>query len=72
MSYLSCKLTRLLILLHKPSQDTTRKVYTFVPTQNWDKVWTDEELYDKYGLDDEEIAFIESMVRPLEVDLIDA
>ena len=35
-------------------------------------MWTDEELYDKYGLDDEEIAFIESMVRPLEVDLIDA
>ena len=35
-------------------------------------MWTDEELYDKYGLDYEEIAFIESMVRPLEVDLIDA
>jgi hypothetical protein len=33
LSYLSCRLTRLLILLHKPSQDTTRKVYTFVPTQ---------------------------------------
>jgi hypothetical protein len=32
LSYLSCRLTRLLILLHKPSQDTTRKVYTFVPT----------------------------------------
>ena len=30
LSYLSCRLTRLLILLHKPSQDTTRKVYTFV------------------------------------------
>ena len=35
LSYLSCRLTRLLILLHKPSQDTTRKVYTFVPTQEW-------------------------------------
>jgi hypothetical protein len=33
LSYLSCRLTRLLILLHKPSQDTTRKVYTFVPKQ---------------------------------------
>lgn len=28
-------LTRLLILLHKLSQDTTRKVYMFVPTQEW-------------------------------------
>ena len=40
LSYLSCRLTRLLILLHKPSQDTTRKVYTFVPTQDWTQKWT--------------------------------
>jgi len=45
LSYLSCRLTRLLILLHKPSQDTTRKVYTFVPTQEWTRKWTDEDLY---------------------------
>jgi len=44
LSYLTCRLTRLLILLHKPSQDTTRKVYTFVPTQDWTKRWTDEDL----------------------------
>lgn len=66
LSYLSCKLTRLLILLHKPSQDTTRKVYTFVPTQDWNKEWTDEELYKKYGLSEDEITFIDSMVRPLD------
>ena len=50
LSYLSCRLTRLLILLHKPSQDTSRKVYTFVPTQDWTKQWTDADLYAKYGL----------------------
>lgn len=69
LSYLSCRLTRFLILLHKPSQDTTRKVYTFVPTQKWDHIYTDQELYRKYGLTDAEIAFIESIVRPLEVNL---
>ena len=69
LSYLSCRLTRFLILLHKPSQDTTRKVYTFVPTQPWDHIYTDEELYEKYGLSEAEIAFIEQIVRPLEVDL---
>ena len=53
LSYLSCRLTRFLILLHKPSQHTTRKVYTFVPTQKWTKPWTDEDLYAKYGLTDE-------------------
>ena len=50
LSYLSCRLTRFLILLHKPSQHTTRKVYTFVPTQEWTRRWTDEDLYAKYGL----------------------
>lgn len=68
LSYLSCRLTRLLILLHKPSQDTTRKVYTFTPTQEWTRKWTDEELYKKYKLTAGEVAFIESMVRPMEAD----
>lgn len=67
MSYLSCRLTRLLILLHKPSQDTTRKVYTFVPTQEWTRRWTDEDLYKKYGITDDEIAFIETVVRPMDL-----
>ncbi len=65
LSYLYCRLTRLLILLHKPSQDTTRKVYTFVPTQTWDRTWTDEALYAKYGITENEIAFIEKVVRPM-------
>ncbi|MGV1904813.1 Eco57I restriction-modification methylase domain-containing protein [uncultured Agrobacterium sp.] len=66
LSYLACRLTRLLILLHKPSQDTTRKVYTFVPVQEWTKRWTDRELYQKYGLSVDEIAFIEKVVRPMD------
>ncbi len=68
LSYLSCRLTRLLILLHKPSQDTTRKVYTFVPTQKWTKRWTDKDLYAKYGLTASEIAFVEKVVRPMNLD----
>lgn len=68
LSYLSCQLTRLLILLHKPSQHTTRKVYAFVPTQEWTSRWTDERLYKKYGLSSDEIAFIEKLVRPMELD----
>jgi site-specific DNA-methyltransferase (adenine-specific) len=67
LSYLTCRLTRLLILLHKPSQDTTRKVYTFVPTQDWTKPWTDADLYAKYGLTEEEITFIEKIVRPMDL-----
>lgn len=68
LSYLTCRLTRLLVLLHKPSQDTTRKVYTFVPTQDWTKTWTDKALYQRYGLTDDEIAFIEKVVRSMDLD----
>jgi site-specific DNA-methyltransferase (adenine-specific) len=67
LSYLSCRLTRLLILLHKPSQDTTRKVYTFVPTQEWTRRWTDEDLYAKYGISASEIGFIEKVIRPMDL-----
>ena len=66
-SYLSCRLTRFLILLHKPSQDTTRRVYTFVPTQEWNTQWTDKDLYAKYSLSMSEIAFIEKIVRPMDL-----
>jgi site-specific DNA-methyltransferase (adenine-specific) len=67
LSYLFCRLTRLLILLHKPSQHVTRKVYTFVPAQDWTRQWTDEELYAKYRLSASEIAFIEKIVRPMDL-----
>ena len=67
LSYLTCRLTRLLILLHKPSQDTTRKVYTFVPKQDWSRPWTDADLYAKYGITQAEIDFIEKVVRPMDV-----
>lgn len=67
LSYMSCRFTRFLILLHKPSQNTTRHVYTFVPTQDWTKTWTDEELYAKYGITEEEIAFIGKVVRPMDL-----
>lgn len=66
LSYLSCRLTRFLILLHKPSQDTTRRVYTFVPVQEWTRQWTDADLYEKYSLTADEIAFLEKLVRPME------
>jgi hypothetical protein len=67
LSYLTCQLTRLLILLHKPSQDTTRKVYTFVPIQSWDRKWSDADLYAKYGISESEIEFIQKIVRPMDL-----
>jgi len=48
------------------SQESRKKVYSFVPVQNFGEPWSDEKLYKKYRLTKGEIAFIESMVRPLD------
>ena len=64
--YLHSKFLRFLVSLKKPTQDAVSKVYQFVPMQNFNEPWTDEKLYKKYGLTQEEIDFIESMIRPME------
>jgi site-specific DNA-methyltransferase (adenine-specific) len=66
ISYIKTKFFRFLVLQRKNTQHATSKVYAFVPLQDFSKPWTDEELYKKYGLTDEEIQFIESMIRPME------
>jgi site-specific DNA-methyltransferase (adenine-specific) len=68
MNYLATKFLRFLVLLNKPTQHATSKVYSFVPDQDYNVQWTDEKLYKKYGLTNEEIEFIDSMVRPMELD----
>jgi len=67
-SYLATRFLRFLVLLRKNTQHATSKVYQFVPTQDFAQEWSDEKLYKKYGITDDEITFIESMVRPMELD----
>ena len=66
ISYINTKFFRFMVLLKKNTQHASSKVYSFVPLQDFSKPWTDAELYAKYGLDDKEIAFIESMIRPID------
>lgn len=66
ISYIKTRFFRFMVLLRKNSQDAMRGVYQFVPLQDFSHPWTDEMLYEKYGLDKDEIAFIESMIRPME------
>jgi site-specific DNA-methyltransferase (adenine-specific) len=65
-SYVKTKFFRFLVLLKKNTQNAARGVYSFVPLQDFSHPWTDEMLYKKYGLTPDEIAFIESMIRPME------
>ena len=46
--------------------DTQYPIICFVQVQDFNEEWTDEKLYKKYGLTEKEIAFIESMIRPME------
>ena len=66
ISYINTKFFRFMVLLKKNTQHASSKVYSFVPIQDFSKSWTDEELYAKYDLDEKEIDFIESMIRPME------
>ena len=66
ISYIKTRFFRFMVLLKKNSQDAMREVYSFVPLQDFSKPWTDEELYKKYNLSEDEIAFIESMIRPMD------
>ncbi len=64
--YLKTKFSRYMHKIAKSSQDATSKTFQFVPLQDFSKPWTDAELYAKYGLTEDEIAFIESMIKPME------
>ena len=65
-TYMQTKLFRSLVAINKVSQNASYKVYKFVPLQDFSKPWTDEELYAKYNLSQEEINFIETMIKPME------
>ena len=65
-SYASTETFRFLLLQALTSIHITKESFIFVPLQDFSHPWTDEMLYKKYGLTEEEIAFIESMIRPME------
>lgn len=66
MSYLKTKFFRCLVGIRKQTQHATKQVYHYVPMQDFSKPWTDEELYEKYSLTQNEIDFIESMIKPMD------
>lgn len=66
ISYIKTQFFRYMVSIKKNTQHAPNSVYQFVPLQDFSHPWTDEMLYKKYGLDEKEIAFIESMIRPME------
>jgi hypothetical protein len=68
LSYCRTRFFRFLVSLRSSTQDITKERFVFVPIQDFSRPWTDADLYAKYHLTDEEIAFIESMIRPMELE----
>ncbi len=66
-SYIQTRFFRFLVSLRKITQHALRSTYSWVPQQTWDKTWTDAMLYKKYRITPEEIEYIESMIRPMDV-----
>ena len=76
ISYIKTCFFRYMVSIKKKTQDNPRDVFQFVPLQDFtsssDIDWTqsvadiDRQLYRKYGLSDEEVAFIEKMIKPME------
>ncbi|MBR0282815.1 MAG: DEAD/DEAH box helicase, partial [Oscillibacter sp.] len=64
--YLQGKFARFLLAQIAMTQQITKFTFSFVPVQDFSKPWTDAELYEKYGLTADEIAFVEAMIKPME------
>lgn len=67
-SYLKTRFCRFLVSTVLFTQNIVKDRFKFVPNLDMNKSWTDEKLYKKYGFTKDEIAFIESMIRPMELD----
>lgn len=66
LAYMKTKFFRFLMSIITNTQSISKDSFQFVPIQDFTKLWTDDELYAKYDLSEEEIAFIESMIKPME------
>ena len=65
ISYMNTRFFRYLVFIKKKTQDNPTSVFQYVPIQNWSEPWTDAKLYKKYNLTKEEIAYIESTIKPM-------
>jgi site-specific DNA-methyltransferase (adenine-specific) len=54
-----------MVSVRKGTQDNKASLFTFVPDIPMDKKWTDTELYRRYSLGTEDVAFIDSMIREM-------
>lgn len=65
LSYMKTKFFRFLLLLSVSSINLSKDKFRFIPRQNFDEQWNDKKLYEKYNLNEEDIAYIESIIKEM-------
>ena len=65
--YLALKFPRFLISQVASAQMVNKKSFAFVPDVDFTRSWTDEELYRKYGLTEDEISYVEAHTKEMSV-----
>ena len=68
MSYINTQFFHFMLTLKKNTQDALRGAYALIPVQDFSKSWTDEELFAKYGFNNDDIKYIQEMIRPMDND----
>lgn len=63
ISYLNTKFYRFLLLLAISSIHLSKEKFQFIPIQDFSHPYTDDDLNQKYGLSEEEIAFIDGLIK---------
>jgi site-specific DNA-methyltransferase (adenine-specific) len=66
IGYVKTKFFRFLVSSVLLTQNIAKDKFCFVPVQDFSEPWTDDKLYKKYRLTHEEIAFIDSIIRPMD------
>jgi site-specific DNA-methyltransferase (adenine-specific) len=66
VQYLCTKFARYLVSITLSSMHIVKSNFQFVPVQDFSESWTDEKLYKKYGLNKNEISYIENKIRPMD------
>jgi hypothetical protein len=61
-AYMRTRFVRFLVSLRKITQNITRDSYRFVPSLPMDRLWTDKDLYKRYGITSDQTNFIEYLI----------
>ena len=65
LEYIKSKFVRALMVARLFFKNISSDTFQFVPMQDFSLSWTDKKLYTKYGLNQDEIEYIEDLIKAL-------